>query len=354
MRMQHLFAIATVLISGMAFAHPPQHVTHYRIEKLRGLDGSPADINNFGTITGEGVDANSIHKPYVWTKRDVITLDPQGPFTPVVGNSVNDRGQVVGFMVVSDSSGVQRTGAFLWTRGHIEEIEGFPGGFGVIAANAVNNRGQVAGYSDSNIGNECFLWEHGSIMSLGDLPGGSTDCDALAINDFGVVVGFGRTADGFRPFLWREAEMSELSIPPDAKNGVASAINNFGLILGGYTGADNTAHPVLWYRGHRLQVPLPAGFTRGGPNALNDWGDMVGTAVVNDATPAVAYLWHHLEPIDLNTRIVADDPLKPCVLLNYGMGINDMGEIAILGTDFCAGTYSTIFRLVPVREGRGR
>ena len=358
MRTKCLWGLALSLLSPVVLAHPRDGVPLYRIEQLVGVERLvPGGMNNFGTIVGAELlptpDGGETRVPFIWTKHRVVRLEVPSGLTFDSLNAINDRGQVSANMLVPDEEGVPRAAGFIWRHGQFESMGDLPGGETLSNAAGENERGEVVGRSASDAGHVCVLWERGTLMSLGDLPGGGTECFAANINDFGVVVGSALAPSGQQPFVWRNGEMTQLAVPAGGTFGSAGAINNHGVILGSYA-ADGRRQSSLWFREEQLTIPPPPGFKEGGPSGINDAGDMIGYAIAGNSSDPVAFLWHHLTPVDLNSRIWPYDPLKSCAKLGYPLGINNAGEIEIYGTDSCAGGVPRLYRLVPVKEKHWR
>jgi uncharacterized membrane protein len=314
----------------------------------------PGGMNNLGTIVGAELlptpDGGETSVPFVWTKHRVLRLEVPSGVIFESPNAINDRGQITANMLAPEEAGVPKAAGYIWRHGRFEPMGDLPGGETLSGTAGENQRGQAVGFSSSDVGQVCVLWDHGTLMSLGDVPGGGTECRAEDINDFGVVVGSGVGVSGEdEPFVWRNGEMTLLPVPAGGTFGDAGSINNRGLIIGSYV-ADGRRQMSLWFRGEQLTIPPPPGFTRGALNAINDAGDIVGIASGDDFSHSAAILWHHLTPVDLNSRIWPYDPLKSCAKLGNALNINDVGEIEVYGNDSCAGGMLRLYRLVPVRE----
>jgi probable HAF family extracellular repeat protein len=277
----------------------------------------------------------------------VIRLSAEPPTVALIGNAVNDKGQVAGTLVARDPV---RTSGFVWTRGRFREIGDLPGGNSVSAAEDINNVGQVVGESDSADGTECILWERGNLMSIGDLPGGGVSCAAFAINRSGEIVGQGQTDQGLRPFLWREGTMTELPMPAEASFGGAIDINRSGVAVGNFFVGFDRAGAIVWSNDGMTLLAGLQGLT---PNAtgINDRGDIVGS-VGDSSGLSLPVLWHDGVPMNVSDLIPDDDPLKSCTRLDVAEAINNREEIAALGADECVQpSPPSIYRLVPVKTG---
>jgi probable HAF family extracellular repeat protein len=341
-----LLLLSTTIVEADNRHEPPR----YRIEKLQGIEGIPTKIDSQGAITGQGVTPPSSESfPYLWTKQRTIILQADPPTIAVMGNAVNDKGQVAGILKGPDPV---RTRGFVWTRGRFVEIGDLPGGSSVSSAADINKAGQVAGASDSAKGRECILWKRGTLMSIGDLPGGDVRCEALAINRSGEIVGWSQTDRDVRPFIWRQGTMTELPLPPEASQGFAVDINRRGDVVGSFTVGFARAGAIVWSNGEMNLLPTRRGLI---PTArgINDRGDIVGWLGAGGG-PLVAVLWHHGVPVDLRDLVADEDPLKACTRLEAAEAINNRGEIAATGVDECATPNPPgIYRLVPIK-GKNR
>jgi probable HAF family extracellular repeat protein len=188
-------------------------------------------------------------KPVIWKEGEIQELptfpgDPDG-----VAAAINDHGQVVGASgtcaAFNPNSGLNlvENHALLWSNGTRTDL-GNLGGTGGLAGNhacALNNRGQVVGHSvltDSFYGPfHGFLWTRETRMrDLGTLPGDFASL-ALGINDRGAVVGASLDASfNARAFLWENGVMTDLNtlIPTNSRLYLlfANSINSSGAITG--------------------------------------------------------------------------------------------------------------------------
>ena len=111
-----------------------------------------------------------------------------------------------------------------------------------------------------------------------------------------------------------------------ALGGSAAAINDSGVVVGDAIFAEHAAG-YRWQGGQPTELPSrsSAGLVGANPLAINNRGAIVGSGPT---------LWLGLgDPIDLNTLIADDDPLKPFVHLGTAHLINDRGEIVATGND---------------------
>ena len=123
--------------------------------------------------------------------------------------SINERGQIVGQADTSATDASSKYGdaiynAFLWQGGKMRNL-------GSVArysqANAVNDRGQVVGWVmalGENQDKRAVLWEAGRTIVLPLLPGGRGSSEAVAMNGRDVIVGwaYGGAIDSPHAVLW--------------------------------------------------------------------------------------------------------------------------------------------------------
>jgi probable HAF family extracellular repeat protein len=343
MRIPSLVGAVALVLSSLTHGQEVSTELRYRIVALD-RNGGAAAINNRGSIAGFGFIENR-QTPIVWRRSGaIIELRADASIEGLFPRGLNDLEQVVGFAIRTDM--IEH--GFVWTRGRLRDIGDLPGGADRSGAADINNRHQVVGFSETAAGREAILWEHGNLMSLGDLPGGATNSAAGAINERGTIVGAGSTARGFRPFVWRHGVMQQLRLPPELRQtafAVANDINHSGLIVGHAEGI-----PLVWPRHDKdaLLLPIPPLEANAVPFAVNDRGDIVGFAFTGDED-AGAVIWRDGKVSRLGALVVDDDPLRSCVAFESAVDINQRGEIAAIGEDFCVGGGTDAYRLVPVK-----
>jgi probable HAF family extracellular repeat protein len=194
------------------------------------IPGFTDSVNNRGQVVGFA--ENNIHDPncippQVLDYEAVIWGPKKGEIhelSPLPGDSIggalgiNDHGQVVGASGSCASPSFSLPShAVLWQNGTVTYL----GGFGGVMSNfafAINNRGQVVGQSDlgGDAASHAFLWEDGAMTDLGTLPGDFSSA-AQSINSKGQVVGQSCDQSGnCRAFLWQNSVMTDLNglIPP--------------------------------------------------------------------------------------------------------------------------------------------
>jgi len=286
-------------------------------------------------------------------------------------NSINDRGEIVGFslntitdpysifdiFLLGASNGTQ-TRAFRWRHGHMQDL-GTLGGPDA-AASLVNERGQIAGasYTSSKSNTGCFplttdpfLWEKGKMIDLGTL--GGTCGFPLALNNHGQVVGFSNTAGDStaHPFLWpgKDGKMLDLGTL-GGSYGTANAINEAGEIVGYASNAgDQDFLAFFWRNGVLTNLGTVGGDPCSTANAINSKRQVVGISFADCNAVRRAFLWENGSMVDLNTLIPPSSGLQ----LTLAEAINDRGEIVGNGTPTGCGIVEQCghaFLLIPCDE----
>ena len=211
-----------------------------------------------------------------------LPIDPGtlgGDFS--AATDISDSGQVVGSSFVSEGTAhaFSRTAA-----GGLIDLDR-PDSAGSLAR-AVNNRGQVVG--DLVIANPTFQYKthafswtkDGGMRDLGTLGGGWSE--AVAVNDRGEVIGQSETSDGsVHAFRWTVSEgMIDLSTLGGGHT-FASAINQHGQVIGSsFIPSDNVYHAFSWTRTGGMSNFLHGSDEFSEAIALNNNGQVVGQTSV--------------------------------------------------------------------------
>lgn len=243
-----------------------------------------AGINDLSTMVGFRAVPN--FEGFVLRDSQVTPLTIVAGEISVFPTDINDRGQII-----VESYGGPQSGSFFVDRGRAELLPGLTSA-DAMSAISINDRGVVLGNSQRLGTSRAVLWRNGTLTDLG-VTGGSNSVIGTDLNNRNQAVGYVNLASGEGAFIWRNGKMKLLPpVPPAAQRSTrAISINDFGVVAG-----------------HTL-VSLPTG------NEL------------------IATLWLREQPIDLNTLVRADDPLRPYVHLEEAIEINNRGDIVATGED---------------------
>ena len=153
-------------------------------------------MNNRGQITGYANTADENNHAFVWDKKGGLkNLGelPGGVYS--FGQWINEAGEVVG-----GSDGGTFFHATLWRNGAVIDL-GTVYGETCSQANSINSRGQIVGFASADCNNEdhAFLAENGAIVDVNTLVVGGpgfTVVNAYDINDRGEIAGWGPLPNG--------------------------------------------------------------------------------------------------------------------------------------------------------------
>jgi probable HAF family extracellular repeat protein len=266
------------------------------------------------------------------------------------GNSINNRGWVAGFSLLSGSPTRHAT---LWRDGSILDLGtlGGPASNSSVTWPLKNNRGIIAGISQTNtpepngerwscsaffggqFGYIClgFKWENGSMMPLEPLPGGFNSF-ATGADNTGHVVGWAENGVHddkcaapqvlqFRPVVWGPAlgQIQELPLFQDDTSGAATAINNQAQIVGisgicdQAVGRRTAKHALLWDNGTITNIGNLGAELWITPMSINQHGDIVGFGATDandlDGDFLRAFIWtrkngmKRIDPLPLTDHV---------------------------------------------------
>ena len=348
-------------------------VSGYEVIDLGNLGGdyvTPTAISDSGQIAGWSTTMTGETHAFYWERGTMYDVGPlEGP---LLGQVVNDRGQVAGrgafgapptlfawesatpspvragivrrpsedydsgeALAISDSgivlATIERYGrseAVLWMGDTLLSL-GHLNWRLITTASAMNHRGQVVGSSvayESPSGGQYFhpfLWENGQMQDLGVLgrpvctPG--SYCSpaqgwARDINDRGEVVGMSVDSnDVSRAFLWKDGVMRDLGAFPGART-EALAINQNGQIMGRYSFSRG-----FFYDAGATQDLGTLGGNTTLVVAMNDSAEIVGSSTTASGVNQ-AFVWRN--GVMTNLGLLLDGAES-----SRATGINSRGDI---------------------------
>jgi probable HAF family extracellular repeat protein len=169
---------------------------------LGGHCGWPRGLNNAGAVIGDSTPVgDGLGLPFLWTKQTGM----QALSTTAAGSlggeayAINDAGQVVGYGQNSNEAF-----ALIWENGSVRRLGNLAGANCTIA-NSINSRGQVIGYSgpgfpQGDCTGRAVIWENnGPPVDLNFLVPPNSPLqlyEAITINDRGEIVGNGLLSNG--------------------------------------------------------------------------------------------------------------------------------------------------------------
>ena len=334
-----------------------------KLDALPGFNSSFAfSVNDEGLVAGEsenGIDpltGGPAFEAILWEEDG--SLSDLGTFggNESSANAVNNQGQMAGeaLNTITDPydgvffmSGATQVHAFRWMKFQGLQDLGTLGGPD-SAAFLINESGQIAGWSFTNTTVNStfgfptvdpFFWEDGKMLDVGSF--GGTWGESFVLNNRGQVTGFSylNGNKSCHPFLWdKTGGMKDLGTL-GGDSGQAYFVNDVGEVVGaadvpGGSGCDEIGvpeHAFLWKNGVMTDLGTPAGDPCSYAEGINSKNQIVGAGSEcdNNLVAGHAFLSEDSEPaVDLDTLIPPNLDLK----LIIGVYINDLGEIAALGT----------------------
>ena len=219
--------------------------------------------------------------------------------------------------------------------GQVSEIAP-PQGRRISTVRDINNGRQVLVTTISDTtGFRDFLWRQGQFSRLNPLPG-SQSTTASRINDLGIAVGTAIFSDRSAALLWENGMLMPLARPQGSTFVFGIDVSNDGTVLMNATFPTALAHTgvVLWKEGQLRALRPLSGQTWADASDISNRNVVVGRSFSDSsATGMVATLWRGSNVVNLNTRVLNDDPLKPFVRLQWGLLVSDWGFIVARGVD---------------------
>lgn len=172
----------------------PNGVGFTDIGTLGGRNNLVADINSSGQVTGmSDLSGNSLKHAYITGANGLGLTDLGSLNLSSTGTGINDSGQVVGSMDISDGS----NHAYVTGPNGVNIIDLGTFGGRLSVSTAINNLGEVIGTATTagNVETHSFLYSHGGLTDLNLLApvvsGGWTNLEVTDINNNGQIVGSG-------------------------------------------------------------------------------------------------------------------------------------------------------------------
>lgn len=216
---------------------------------------------------------------------------------------VNDRGVVVGEVILETALGTHPSFPFIWDNGVLEVLTELPEHQVV----AINNRDQILLQAtrvadDGQLEPAGLLWEAGALTQLGPAPG-RQGLHPHDLNESGQVVGSLRTGSLTSiGFLWDDGVIQEI---PALQ--AATAINDAGLIAGSSAATTQWA-PAIW---DGANLVVFGARNDDAPVWLGDDGSVLGPGyvyidgVLSRLSVNVRSAWHIIEAREMNdNRII--------------------------------------------------
>jgi hypothetical protein len=303
-----------------------------------GVGCSVADINNKGELVGSRHQTGGPPQvAYIWRQGEFIELNSllmNSDFA--FAQAINDHSDVVGQF---EDAQVRRW-AFLWQRGKVSLIEIAPDHFAWNAWDINKRREVLLSAPDGHLPGGSFVWRarDGHLTRLDPLPGMEGAIGAVQLNNRGAVAGHGPAEPPafVIPLLWEGGTVMQIQLPQGAVWGNTWAMNDRGVVVGVAVFPERAAG-YRWQDGQATELPSisPPALLANTPLDINNRGVIVGfSPVAGTESDVTATLWPRRgDPVDLNTLIADDDPLKPFVRLVSANLINDRGEIVASGRD---------------------
>jgi len=329
-------ALGTIILCTLTLATQAQQQAGYSLTLIGTTASVPwepgmivTDINDSAEVVGQRSDSAGFTEPFIWRDGVFSKLLPLSPGEDGFAVAVDDGSNVVGQFRDRDNiaHGYLRLGS-----GSIVEILP-PHDERSVLPRDVNNQQQVLLSTTAAMGTREYLWQQGQFTLLDRHPTANSTV-AERVNDQGVAIGTASFNLGRSAVLWENGMLMELPRPAGSKFASGVDVSNDGVALisaavqlpSFYEGV------FLWQAGQLTELPRLPGMTSAEALDISNGNVVVGSSFNHSRLEGAAVLWQG-GAIDLNTRILSDDPLKPFVHLRRGLMINDNGFIVADGID---------------------
>jgi len=333
--MKH-WSVSLVILTVAAWVSSPAWAdAGYRLIQLNDEGDSRevlvTDLNNRGEVVGSRSVGRGPLSAFLWrdgeyTNIQAIVSPGGSEFSQAVG--INDRSTIVGFSSVGNFEG------FILRGTDVRPLPVVDGELNVFPTD-INNRGQIVVDSYGGPQSGSFFVDGGRAELLPGLSS-SDSMAAIAINEHGAVLGNSLALGNSHAVIWRNGTLTDLGVPSGASTSFGRDINNRNQVVG-FVNVPGGERAFLWQHGTMtLLPPVPPATDRYTEAAsINDFGVVVGHTLWtrSSGNEQIATLWLYRQPIDLNTLIRADDPLRPYVHLQNAVEINNRGDIVATGID---------------------
>jgi uncharacterized membrane protein len=315
--------IVCTLILETLLATALSAADRYTIQDL-GPISSIRSINQSGQVLA----SDNNQRPFLYQDGKVRFL-PQSSVGPFSANTLNDRGEVVGYV---NPPGMYTYYLAIYHHGDLDVRTDVSG----VDPVAVNNRGAIAG--DLVAKYQPFLYASGTLTAYGP-TGTGVGSFTRAINREGEIIGVTVQGSSRLGFIYRNGQFSTFSYP-DSSYTEPQAINNEGEIAGMWIHSSVTSFftQIFTYRdgsfqnlghvfGESVEMDAAAG--------INRFGVIVGNGrtltIPNGGFAAFVYFPREGFQ-DLNKLI----PSGCGCFLQAARGINDRGQIIVDGLRYGA------------------
>ena len=332
-------AILAPLLSAVCFGQSPTFALQ-QLSSAGGAGSTVYGINNAGEAVGyigSGSSICSTACAVIWVGGTPSALATVPNATGSDATGINNSGQIVGNATIPQSPRSVNA-AVIWNNGTPSLLQSPGPQYSQTFANSINDAGEVAGFVEGASGpGTPVVWNGLTPTVLGIAAGCSTgNSFASGINNNGLVVGQMPCVNlsvleavvwhGTTPTILPEVKSQH------APSGKALAVNNSGLVVGSANNPSSDAYATAWKGTVVTNLGVLKNGIRSTATAVNDLGIIVGeSAIESYGPPFHASLWSRVgaETQDLNALISSTEAKE--ILLTEAVGINDSCTIVANG-----------------------
>jgi probable HAF family extracellular repeat protein len=350
MKFRHLPKMRTLALTALLAVGSSQarDVPLFHLQDLGLLPGAVASvgqrINNRGEVAGYLAYADDSTVPFLYSGSQMIALGlPVGPYTRGFATDINSQGEVAGI----NRGDSDFDAAFLYSGGQLLGLSNVLQYPIVFRGVGINTLGALVGSAqyDEHGAAFAFIYQNGVTTRLPSLSkgGGSVAAD---INDAGMIIGAAQASgpdSAYHAVIYADRRITDLGTLRGGASSFGAGINEAGHAIG-YSGTTASPHAFLYRKGRMIDLGiLPTG-TYSDATGINNGDQVVGYADA-EGLGARAVLFMKGKVYDLNDLLASPTDL----VLEHATDINDQGMIT--GTARF-GAYTHAFRLTPVRRAR--